>query len=287
MKRFSMAIPASIVSDVPHLREKTSKIGLIGRAAAIFRVDEIIVYLDNPRVNQKADVNLIATLLLYMETPQYLRKRLFGLKPDLRYAGVLPPLRTPHHQLNRKMRKLKIGEHREGVVLSKTDVGVLVDIGVEQAAVIRNKRLPVGKRVTVKVKKGEVISESLAVVLSKLRIKPVEAGLAMKVAYDDGLIITEEHLRIDLNEVRRNLETAHADAFAISLSSAYPTRENTPMLIQVIHREAYTLAVNTAIPTSETIADLIRKAHTEMLSLSSGSSTVKEKTVPSEATEKS
>lgn len=153
MKRFSMAIPASIVSDVPHLREKTSKIGLIGRAAAIFRVDEIIVYLDNPRVNQKADVNLIATLLSYMETPQYLRKRLFGLKPELRYAGVLPPLRTPHHPLNRKMRKLKSGEHREGVVLSKTDAGVLVDIGVEQAAVIRNKRLPVGKRVTVKVTK--------------------------------------------------------------------------------------------------------------------------------------
>ena len=148
-----MAIPASIVADVPHLREKTSKIGLIGRAAAIFRVDEIIIYLDNPRINQKADVNLIATLLSYMETPQYLRKRLFGLKPELRYAGVLPPLRTPHHPLNSRMRKLRTGEHREGVVLSKTNAGVLVDIGVEQAAFIRNKRLPIGERVTVKVTK--------------------------------------------------------------------------------------------------------------------------------------
>ena len=141
-------------------------------------------------------------------------------------------------------------------------------------------------RDTLVVKKGEVISERLAVVLSKLGIKPVEAGLVMKVAYDDGLIITEEHLRIDLNEVRRNLETAYADALAISLSCAYPTRENVSMLIQIIHREAYTLAVNTAVPTSETIADLIRKAHAEMLSLSSGLSTVEEKAVPSEATEK-
>jgi predicted SPOUT superfamily RNA methylase MTH1 len=148
-----VAIPASIVSDIPHLREKTSRIGLIGRTAAIFRVDEIIVYLDNPRVDQKVDMNLIATLLSYMETPQYLRKRLFGLKQELRYAGVLPPLRTPHHPLNSRMRKLKIGEHREGVVLSRTKTGVLVDIGVEQAAVIQNRLLPVGKRVTVKVTK--------------------------------------------------------------------------------------------------------------------------------------
>jgi predicted SPOUT superfamily RNA methylase MTH1 len=150
-KKLSITIPASIVSDVPHLREKTSKVGLIGRAAAIFRVDEIIVYPDNPHVNQAADMDLIATLLAYMETPQYLRKSLFRLRPELRYAGVLPPLRTPHHPLNRKMKNLKVGEYREGVTLSKKKTGVLVDIGVEKPALTLNTRLPIGKRVTVKV----------------------------------------------------------------------------------------------------------------------------------------
>ena len=65
-KKFVIAIPASVISDTPHLREKTSKIGLIGRAAAIFRVNEIIVYPDNPKVNQSRDVDLIAILLAYM-----------------------------------------------------------------------------------------------------------------------------------------------------------------------------------------------------------------------------
>jgi len=152
-KTLSIAIPASVVSDVPHLREKTSKIGLIGRAAAIFRVDEIIIYPDNPKVNQTADINLTATLLAYVETPQYLRKRLFNIRPELQYAGILSPLRTPHHPLNRKMKNLKIGEHREGVTLSKTREGTLIDIGVEQPALILNKQLPVGKRVTVKITK--------------------------------------------------------------------------------------------------------------------------------------
>jgi len=153
MNRLSIAIPASVVSDTPHLREKTSKIGLIGRAAAIFRVCEIIVYPDDPRINQTRDANLISALLAYMETPQYLRKNLFKLKPELQYVGILPPLRTPHHPLNRKGKKLKTGEYREGVTLSKTEEGVLVDIGVESPAIIRNVKLAIGKRVTIKVVK--------------------------------------------------------------------------------------------------------------------------------------
>ena len=154
-RKVSIAIPVSIVSDVPHLREKTSKVGLIGRAAAIFRVKEIIVYPDNPRVNQAADADLIATLLAYMDTPQYLRKKLFTLKPELRYAGVLPPLRTPHHPLNRKMNKLKVGEYREGVTLSKRKNGVFVDIGVEKPALIPNTELSTGKRVTVRITRAD------------------------------------------------------------------------------------------------------------------------------------
>ena len=154
-KKLSITIPASVVSDTPHLREKTSKIGLIGRAAAIFRVDEIIIYPDNPKANQTADMDLIALLLGYMETPQYLRKRLFKLRPELQYAGILPPLRTPHHPLNRKMKSLKVGEYREGVTLSKTSEGTLIDIGVEQPALIPDKQLPMEKRFTVKIAKVE------------------------------------------------------------------------------------------------------------------------------------
>ena len=154
-KKLSIAIPASVVSDTPHLREKTSKIGLVGRAAAIFRVDEIIVYPDNPKDNQTADMDLIATLLTYIETPQYLRKKLFKLRPELQYAGILPPLRTPHHPLNRKMKNLKVGEYREGATLSRIKEGTLVDIGVEQPALIPNKQLPMGKRLTVKITKVE------------------------------------------------------------------------------------------------------------------------------------
>jgi predicted SPOUT superfamily RNA methylase MTH1 len=160
-KKLYIAVPASVVSDTPHLREKTAKIGWIGRAAAIFRVDEIVIYPDNPKVNQARDMGLVATLLAYMETPQYLRKRLFKLEPELQYAGVLPPLRTFHHPLNSRIKDLKIGEYREGVTLSKTKEGMLTDIGVEQPALVLDTALPIGKRITVKVTEaaGQVVTK--------------------------------------------------------------------------------------------------------------------------------
>ena len=146
-----VAIPASFVSDVPHLREKTFRIGLVGRAVSIFRVDEVIVFTDMPKTDQSRDINLISTILAYMETPQYLRKRLFKIQSELQYAGVLPPLRTLHHPLANRTADLKIGEFREGAVIGYSKEDTLVDVGVEQPALVAGAKLQTNTRVTVKI----------------------------------------------------------------------------------------------------------------------------------------
>ncbi|MCW4020240.1 MAG: RNA methyltransferase [Candidatus Bathyarchaeota archaeon] len=161
--RLSVAIPASLVSDIPHLREKTLKIGLIGRALAIFRVDELVIFPDLQDRNQRRETELITLILSYMETPQYLRKRLFKIRPELRYAGVLPPLRTPHHPLRNQKKDLKIGEYREAVVVSAAQKRLHVDIGVEQPVSVPDAQIPVNNRVTVKiVKDGKRLKAELA-----------------------------------------------------------------------------------------------------------------------------
>jgi predicted SPOUT superfamily RNA methylase MTH1 len=98
-------------------------------------------------------MELIKMVLSYLETPQYLRKRLFKIQPQLRYVGVLPPLRSRHHPLTRRWKDLVEGEIRDGVVVKSRKEGVLVDIGVDITALIRNVCLPTGRRVTVEVKK--------------------------------------------------------------------------------------------------------------------------------------
>jgi large subunit ribosomal protein L10 len=141
-------------------------------------------------------------------------------------------------------------------------------------------------RDTMVAKKGEVITARLASILSKLGIKPVEVGLTIKAIYDEGLILTEEQLRLDLAEVRRSVEEAHAYAFNLSLKAAFPLPENIALLLQTAHNEAYRLALNAGIPTRDTIADLIRKAHGEMLSLSTRLATGDEKTAPANSVQK-
>lgn len=146
----TIAIPASLVADTPHLREKTLKIGSIGRVAAIFRIDKIIIYQDGAAAKSK-EAEFIALILTYMETPQYLRKSMFSFNPTLRYVGILPPLRTYHHPLNKRVDSLEQGQLREGIVVKSNIDHSYVDIGVTHPIVLNEPNLAMNKRITVKI----------------------------------------------------------------------------------------------------------------------------------------
>jgi large subunit ribosomal protein L10 len=117
---------------------------------------------------------------------------------------------------------------------------------------------------TLVVRKGEVINDRLAGVLSKLGIKAVELGISMRAVFDNGLIITGDQLKVDVAATRKSVETSNQEAFALALEISYITK-------------AVSLSVGAAIPTKETIADLIRKANSEMTSLSGAADKVKPK----------
>jgi len=142
-------------------------------------------------------------------------------------------------------------------------------------------------RDTLVAKKGDVIDARLASVLSKLGIKPVEVGLILKAIYENGLIIIEDQLHIDLDVFRRNIVEAQWNAFNLSINAFYPLSENINLLVQTAHRKAINLALNVAIPTNETIGDLLRKAHMEGLSLSTKLPKVEEKAQQAQASAES
>ncbi len=126
---------------------------------------------------------LIRLVLSYAETPQYLRRRLFSKRPELRYAGILPPLRTPHHPLEDQSDRLKKEEYREGVVLSDEEGAFLVEIGVEKPLRARGRAPSIGSRATVQV---EDTSPELAGRFVGRRDIPLYWGYGVHVA-DGGL----------------------------------------------------------------------------------------------------
>jgi predicted SPOUT superfamily RNA methylase MTH1 len=142
--KLSIAIPSSIVSEAPPLKAKTIVIGQVARLAAIHRVEDIYIYRDSPDESR-----LIRLILSYIETPQYLRKNLFRMMEELKFVGILPPLRTPHHPLERNLSNLDEGEFREGVVLSEENGEYLIEIGVETPVRVTGRGPSIGGRTTV------------------------------------------------------------------------------------------------------------------------------------------
>ncbi len=126
----TIAIPASFIDLHENLATQTSQIGRIARAASIFCVDEILIYPDQSAKKQSHQRRVITRVLEYLDTPQYLRKHLFGKLPELRFVGLLPPLRTPHHPVEKHSRLLHDGEIREGYIFRKSKL-LMVDVGVE------------------------------------------------------------------------------------------------------------------------------------------------------------
>jgi large subunit ribosomal protein L10 len=146
-----------------------------------------------------------------------------------------------------------------GPIISQLN-GVGLPTRIESGSVWVSKDTLVARR-------GDIINEQLAGVLSKLGIKAVELGISMRAVFDNGLMITGEQLKVDVDATRRSVEQSNQEAFALAMGISYPTKETIKPLLQNAHQKALALAISAAIPTKETIGDLIRKANMQMTSL--------------------
>ena len=147
--KLSVAIPESALSDESLKIDKTRKISVLARACAIFKIDTIYVYQEG---NTKSDGNLMIMILKFLETPQFLRRRLFPKMNDLKFAGVLQPLKIPSHVTPANAKKINTGDIREGIVVSVKGKR-FVDVGINQLIPFFGNT-PVGKRLTVRFKEG-------------------------------------------------------------------------------------------------------------------------------------
>jgi len=121
---------------------------------------------------------------------------------------------------------------------------------------------------TIVAEKGDTISPKLASLLSKLGMKPMEAGLSIVRAFDEGIVLRPEDLVFDLESYQNDLAEAYRDALALAAEAEYVVPETAPSIIGNVYREALYLANEVEFPTSENIADLVKQAYVEMRILS-------------------
>ncbi len=141
-RRLAVAIPDTVLEEKFSLRDKTGKLGAMARAFAIYGVDLVEVFRDE---GGRGEAELVRKVLEFLETPQYLRRRLYPLDEALKYAGALPALRTPSHRPKVQLEELRVGEIREGAAIG----GGMVDVGLDSP--LRMEGGPASGRVTVRV----------------------------------------------------------------------------------------------------------------------------------------
>ena len=135
---------------------------------------------------------------------------------------------------------------------------------------------------TVVAERGDTISPKLASLLSKLGMKPMEAGLSIVRAFDAGMVLNLDDLVFDLDSYKSDLEEACRDAIALSVETEYVLPETAPMIIGSAYREALYLANEIEYPTSENVGDLVKQAYSEMRLLSDAAAKINSEAAPLE-----
>jgi len=111
--------------------------------------------------------------------------------------------------------------------------------------------------------KGEPISVQLAAILGKLDIKPVEAGIALYTALEDGIKYAEEEMVIDVDKVREQFGQAHQEAISLSIEAAYITADNISQILGKAAQSARSVSVESGFMTDETKEQILQKADTQ------------------------
>ncbi len=110
------------------------------------------------------------------------------------------------------------------------------------------------------VEKGGVINEKLAALLGKLDIKPVEAGISLFTALEEGLKYSEEEMIIDVEKIRNQFATSHQEAVSLSIEAGYITADNVAQILSKASQHARSLSVESGFMTDETKEQILQKA---------------------------
>ncbi|KAK8154965.1 putative RNA methyltransferase [Phyllosticta citrichinensis] len=209
-------------------------VGAIARAAAVFSVDEIIIFNDGQSQKHNAERqkrysndyyndrrrqdeasgytgfsdpdNFLFHMLSYLETPPHLRRALFPLHPNLRTAGTMPSLDMPHH-----LRADEWCQYREGVV---SEPSSYVDNATQHGDPTLNKKR----------KKKQRDDDAPNTTAGAAAPVLVDAGLPSPVRLDPPAAIPP-HSRVTLKFADENDPGAYDDLVAEAVDPSAPREE--------------------------------------------------------------
>lgn len=114
---------------------------------------------------------------------------------------------------------------------------------------------------TVVVRSGSIISQKLASLMSKLNIKPIEAGISISLAIAEGLVLKENDLKINLAEYREELARSFHEAVSLAIETSYSTVETITHLLVRAYQNATALATDSGYLSPDSVQFVLVRAN--------------------------
>lgn len=143
-------------------------------------------------------------------------------------------------------------------------VGEFNAVGIP--AKIDKGKVAIQKTTTV-VEKGQPISADLGIMLAKLDINPIEIGIILTGAIEDGFFFPASALNIDLDQTRTDIITATSGAFNLACNVRWFSEQTMSTLLSKASGEALSVAVEAGVTNETTSPLFISRANARALAL--------------------
>ena len=115
--------------------------------------------------------------------------------------------------------------------------------------------------------KGDEISADLGIMLAKLGVNPIEIGLILTGAIEEGHIFQSSDLDLDTDGLRNDIVVGTSGAFNLACNIRWFSSITTPTLISKASSEALSVAMEAGVLNDATAASILSQARARALSL--------------------
>ena len=121
---------------------------------------------------------------------------------------------------------------------------------------------------TIVAKSGDVISQKLASLMSKLDIKPIEAGVLVNYAISEGLQFREKDLTLDVKEYVKELQLSYSSALNLAIELNYFSPETISSILSLAYQKSLNVALKAGYVSKDTSEIILYNAQANAHGLS-------------------
>lgn len=120
---------------------------------------------------------------------------------------------------------------------------------------------------TIVARPGSIISQKLASLISKLNIKPIEAGISISLAVAGGMVLKENDLKINIAEYHDELIRSFRAAISLAVEASYLDSDTIKYLLAKAYQNAMVLITEAGYLSKDSIQIILARAHANWLTI--------------------